>query len=60
VGQYGVKNNSSDTINYRDNTTSGIKLAKPAPFFWGTLFGLIDGTWEAAYKCQGKCAIRTT
>ena len=40
VGQYGVKNNSSDTINYRDNLfifckAGVIQMAKPAPFFSG-------------------------
>ena len=45
---YGVKSNSSDTINCRDNLfifckAGVIQVAR-------TLFGLIYGTWEAAYK----------
>jgi len=67
VGQYGVKINSIATINYRNNyfmggpDVSGSFRWQSLPrFFRGTLFRLSYGTWETAYKCQGKCTIRTT
>jgi len=56
--EYGVKSNIGNNINYSDNLfifckAGVIQMAR-------TLFGLIYGTWEAAYKCKGKCTIRTT
>jgi hypothetical protein len=46
VGQYGVKSDVVYNINYRGHLfifckAGVIQMAKPAPFFWGTLFGII-------------------
>jgi len=56
--EYGVKSDIINNINYREKLfifckTGVIQVAR-------TLFGLSYGTWEAAYKCKGKCAIGTT
>lgn len=54
----GAKSNASYSIDYRDDLfifceAGVIQMAR-------TLSGLVYGTWETAYKCQGKCTIRTT